>query len=282
MVEYLLSQGCNYQNRYDQFILHDASARGHSEIVKILLKYGADPNPLDYSGWTPLDYAIDQRNFDIAEILISYSHGNIKENGDNFTPLMIAAHYDLRSIVELLFKILPLDRAADDLLRLACRYTIDLNMLNHDMALYFFVQGLNGKQISNNSIINEVYEFRQECQTLDQLESIQDDENAMRMHALLVNERIFLQRQDYSSYIDLIEKQCNYYCDQHLYHRSLQLRLHAYQLMIRVQNDCPEARKLYENSLNRLVGNLQNDSIEKGGKQGETCAFQAPATKCTR
>ncbi|CAF4343656.1 unnamed protein product [Rotaria sp. Silwood2] len=262
LVEYLLTQGYNYQNKYDQFILCDASARGHSEIVKILLKYGADPNTLDYSGWTPLDYAIDQRNFDIAEILISYSHGNIKENGDHFTPLMIAAHYDLRSIVELLFKLLPIDRAADDLLRLACRYTIDLNMLNHDMALYFFVQGLNGKQISNNSNINEVYEFRQECQTLDQLESIQDDENAMRMHALLINERIFLQRQDHSSYIDLIEKQCNYYCDQHLYYRSLQLRLHAYQLMIRVQNDCPEARKLYENSLNRLVDNLQSILIQ--------------------
>ncbi|CAF4759138.1 unnamed protein product, partial [Rotaria sp. Silwood2] len=128
--------------------------------------------------------------------------------------------------------------------------------------LYFFVQGLNGKQTLNNSVINEVYEFRQECQTLDQLESIQDDGNAMRMHALLVNERIFLQRQDYSTYIDLIEKQCNYYCDQHLYHRSLQLRLHAYQLMIRVQNDCPEARKLYENGLNRLVDNLQSILIQ--------------------
>ncbi|CAF3831399.1 unnamed protein product [Rotaria sp. Silwood1] len=248
LVKYLLSQGCNLQGKCNQFILHDASGLGHTEIVTSLLKYGADPNIRDYSGWTPLDYAIDQRNIDIVEILISHSHGNIKENGDNFTPMMLAVHYDLRSIVDLLFKMLSIDRAADDLLRLACRYTIDPDMLNHGMALYFFVQGLSRKQTLENSILNEVYEFRQECQTLDQLESIQDDENAMRMHALLVNERIFLQRQNASIYIDLIEKQCDYYCTQRLFHRSLQL----------------------------------HDSIETDGKQGETCAFQAPTTKCTK
>ncbi|CAF1068360.1 unnamed protein product [Rotaria sp. Silwood1] len=98
------------------------------------------------------------------------------------------------------------------------------------MALYFFSQGLNEQQTSDIFILNEVYNFQHECQTSDQVKPIRDDDNAMRMHALLVNEQIFLEHENVSNYIDLIEKLRDYFYNHHLFHRSLQLYLAEYQL----------------------------------------------------
>ncbi|CAF2885392.1 unnamed protein product [Rotaria sp. Silwood2] len=176
-----------------------------TSCIRVLLDkvYSGDLDPAIVHGdfhlyRTPLAYACQEGDlnlvrelvecaqmqdiFDIVELLLSYIHGNIATNHDNFTPMMLAAHHDLRPIVDLLFQILPLDRAADDLLQLACRYTIDHNMQNHDMALYFFEQGLNGNSTPYHLIREKVYEFCHECQTLDQLEFIQDDENTCFTH----------------------------------------------------------------------------------------------------
>ncbi|CAF2216196.1 unnamed protein product [Rotaria magnacalcarata] len=48
---------------------------------------------------------------------------------------MLAVHHDLRPIVDLLFQMLPIDRAVDDLLRLTCRCTINLCIANREKAL---------------------------------------------------------------------------------------------------------------------------------------------------
>ncbi|CAF4737596.1 unnamed protein product, partial [Rotaria magnacalcarata] len=47
---------------------------------------------------------------------------------------MLAVHHDLRPIVDLLFQMLPIDRAVDDLLRLTCRCTINLCIANREKA----------------------------------------------------------------------------------------------------------------------------------------------------
>ncbi|CAM4815313.1 unnamed protein product [Rotaria magnacalcarata] len=49
--------------------------------------------------------------------------------------MMLAVHHDLRPIVDLLFQMLPIDRAVDDLLRLTCRCTINLCIANREKAL---------------------------------------------------------------------------------------------------------------------------------------------------
>ncbi|CAF1350167.1 unnamed protein product [Rotaria sordida] len=263
-VDYLLNKGCNPQSTYNKYILCEASRCGYLGIVKNLLKHGADPNTQDYSNRTAFDYAILKRDIEIAKVLLLHTHGHITTTNDNFTPMMLAAHYNLRPIVDLLFELLPLDRAVDDLLRLACRYTIDRHMLDGDNAFYFFAQGLNGKQTSDNPILYEVYEFHHECQTFDELISIQNDNNAMRMHALLVNERIFRQHGDIAIYFDLVEKQCDYYHDNQLFHRCLQIRIHAYQLIRRVQNDSYDQRRWHDNKFDSLVKDLQNILRQSG------------------
>ncbi|CAF4234298.1 unnamed protein product [Rotaria socialis] len=227
LVDYVLSQGYNYHVEY---LLQETSSVGYLGTTNGLLKYGADTDIRIYDGHTALDFAILGRHIDVAKALLLHKHGHIKTNGDNFTPMMLAVHHDLRPIVDLLFQMLPIDRAVGDLLRVACRYTIDLSIANREKTLYFCQQGLCRKQPSNNSVLYQVYDFCQECQTFDQLESIRNDDNAIRMNALLVSEKNFLQHGDAAIYIGFIETQCFYNRSHHLFYRSLQLRTHKIRL----------------------------------------------------
>ncbi len=64
IIDYLLSKGCDPNRRtkkYTERALHDASRRNYLSIVKLLLKYDADPAILDYKKRTALDYAIHKK-----------------------------------------------------------------------------------------------------------------------------------------------------------------------------------------------------------------------------
>jgi len=49
--------------------LHDAAWQGHAEVVRILLRYGADPLALDGEGRTALDCARKAGHGEVARIL---------------------------------------------------------------------------------------------------------------------------------------------------------------------------------------------------------------------
>ncbi|CAF1025280.1 unnamed protein product [Adineta ricciae] len=250
LVDYLLSQGYDIQSHLYEDILHRAVDRGYFHIVKTLLKYGVDPNPQDDVDKTPLDYAIHHKDVDMIKVLLEHKHGHLQPNYDKFTPMMLAAHHNSRYIVDLLFRLLPFDQCIDDLVRLACRYTVDLEIHDQEMAFYFFSQGLNKKQLSDDFPLYEVYEFRRECQTLEELESIRNDSHLMQLHALLVNERMYLEHGDTNLYLNIIEKQCEPYIGRNSVHQRFHLRLHAYQLILRIQKDEYDFKRLFDEETN--------------------------------
>ena len=49
--------------------LHLAVSEGYSEIVKLLLKAGADVSLVDERNQSPLDYALDEKNDHIVNLL---------------------------------------------------------------------------------------------------------------------------------------------------------------------------------------------------------------------
>ena len=128
IVSYLLSRGCDpnrHTKNYNERALHAASRRNHLGIVNLLLKHGAHPTIFDYKQRTALDYAIHKRHNEIAKILIYHQGGRFVMNGAGFTPLMLAASCDNTPIVDLLLTMLSREQAQDELILLACRYTID-------------------------------------------------------------------------------------------------------------------------------------------------------------
>jgi ankyrin repeat protein len=53
--------------------LSRAVENGHKEVVKLLLKHGAQPNFEDEGGCTPLSRAIEDRNVAVAELLLAHA-----------------------------------------------------------------------------------------------------------------------------------------------------------------------------------------------------------------
>ena len=57
VVENILDKNPNYVTAIDEDLytpLHRASYNGHTEVMRVLLKHGADPNAPTLEGWTPL------------------------------------------------------------------------------------------------------------------------------------------------------------------------------------------------------------------------------------
>ena len=52
--------------------LHEACSRGHLEVARILLKYGASHSETALSGIRPLHEAIENGHIEIVRLLISY------------------------------------------------------------------------------------------------------------------------------------------------------------------------------------------------------------------
>ncbi|CAF3855504.1 unnamed protein product [Rotaria sp. Silwood1] len=233
IVEYLLNIGCD-PNRpaknYNETALHAASRRNHLAIVNLLLKHGADPTTLDYKNRTALEYAIHKRHIDIAKALIYRQGGNFDKNHLGFTPLMVAANFNKTAIVDILLDVLPRQQALEELALLACKYTIDGYASRRDQAYCYFEMLLNVTMPFCNNAVCKVYDCSSECRTFDELAAIRSDDNAMRMHALLVSERISLKSGDINFHLRLIIKQSYFYRHHGRLHRCIQLRLHAYQL----------------------------------------------------
>jgi ankyrin repeat protein len=257
IVDYLLSKGCDlnrHAKNYNERALHAAARRNHLGIVKALLKYGADPTTLDdYGDRTALDYAIHKRHLDIAKILIHHQGGRFFMNSIGFTPLMLAASRNNTPIIDIFSKILPRRQFLDELALLACNYTIYGIASKRDQAYCYFENALSMNTPLCNTTPCEAYEFRNECQTLDELALIREDDNAMRMHALLVSERLLLKNNEVNNFLSLIMKQSKIYKWYGSLYRCLHLRLHAYRLIIQTEYKDSPNPMLHKSYLFELV-----------------------------
>ncbi len=71
----------NLSRRKGYAALHVAAARGDLSIVKLLLKYKADPNVIDQSGATPLMWAVFRRHKPVAAFLSTKTDLRIERQG---------------------------------------------------------------------------------------------------------------------------------------------------------------------------------------------------------
>ncbi len=82
--------------------LHVAASRGQSDVVELLLKYGADINGPTMSGtWTPIVFASYRGHLDTVRILIE-NGANVQSDGGN--PIHYAGQRKHKDICRLLVK----------------------------------------------------------------------------------------------------------------------------------------------------------------------------------
>jgi hypothetical protein len=102
LVKSLLNEGANVNNRDGYYLktpLQLATMSGHKDVVEVLITHGANVNT---SGTTPLHYASERNNIEIARLLIA-KHSDVNaKNAVGDTPLHLAVRNNDRNIVELL------------------------------------------------------------------------------------------------------------------------------------------------------------------------------------
>ncbi len=75
---------------------------GNIEVVKLIIKYGANINKTDYGGNTPLIHALVNKKENIIKFLVEYGADvNIK---GGFTALELAKENNQKKIIELIIK----------------------------------------------------------------------------------------------------------------------------------------------------------------------------------
>lgn len=102
-LEFLLSKAkehpnilCNNQDRSTP--LHFAVLSDHVDNLRILMKYGANPNLADSIGNTPLHYAVSNQSLSMVRVLNEYgADGNIR-NEDDICPIDICLTEDFKDI----------------------------------------------------------------------------------------------------------------------------------------------------------------------------------------
>ena len=87
---------------FSRFVLHDATMKGHLDVVRRLLKEGADVNKSDLLNHTPLYAACQEDHPDVARLLLE--HGADTDSPDRLgrTPLDVAREKGHTEIVTLL------------------------------------------------------------------------------------------------------------------------------------------------------------------------------------
>ncbi len=105
IIYFSMVYGCNFQIINIPFglinpPLHKAVSDNDYNQVEKLLKQGVDPNTFDYNGISPLHEASADGYLDIIKLLIKYGGDIYKESGTGYNAIEIAEVFNQKKVVE--------------------------------------------------------------------------------------------------------------------------------------------------------------------------------------
>ncbi|XP_046552936.1 ankyrin repeat domain-containing protein 17-like [Haliotis rubra] len=125
----------------------DAAKHGHRDVVELLVKEGADVTQVDDIGENTLHWACVGGDLETVKLVLSLNIVDINRRGwRSRTPVMVAARYGPRKLVELLVtkgaNVSLVDNVNDNILHYACRGG-DMEMVK--LVLSLNVVGINSR-----------------------------------------------------------------------------------------------------------------------------------------
>ena len=201
LVKYLIDTGAdvNYtssnQNSLTSTALGCALFNDHIDIVRLLHYTGADTNIIKRYGKTLLTTSVNKKHFSIVDFLLEQSIVTVEE-----VELTACSRISIEQTNDML-----------EIMRIIVRW--------HERS-----------NIAKTCLMPiAVYDYQQECQTMDELDSIKDDQDRVFHEILLFRERIALSRNDIS-----IVKPLHYYgerlVERKQFEKCLDLWIHMFYL----------------------------------------------------
>ena len=171
---------------------------GHTDVVAYLLQRGAKANVTAICGATALHLAAERGHLDVVRHLMAYG-AEILQNDQKMTALDIAAESGHADIVEYFITCSDCSKIAriEALELLGASYANDKDNYNilkcyHYLWLAMYERFADPDNALPKTVLPpiEAYENRVESQSLAELESMKNDADALHMEALIVRERI--------------------------------------------------------------------------------------------
>ncbi|XP_023231567.1 protein fem-1 homolog B-like [Centruroides sculpturatus] len=200
IVKYLVDNGADIHiaNKYNNTCLMIASYKGHHDVVNYLLERGADPDVRAHCGATALHFAAEQGHLEIVKELLR-NGATVMKNVVGMTPVLAAAERTKSEVVEYFINQSWCSKInkIEALELLGASYANDKDHYSLTKAFYYLSWAMKERFLDRLDPIPKklippipAYENRIECQTLEELNAIQFNPNALHMESLVIRERI--------------------------------------------------------------------------------------------
>ncbi|KAL0278710.1 UNVERIFIED_CONTAM: hypothetical protein PYX00_000453 [Menopon gallinae] len=185
-------------NKYNNTCLMIAAYKGHLDVVSFLLEKGANPDEKANCGATALHFAAECGHTAIVKEMLEYGAAIIK-NQDGMTPLMTAAERTRADVVEYLITRpeFTKEERIEALELLGASFANDKDNYCLEKAYHYLYTAMKLRYRDPDNVIRKpmstpvpAYENCIECQTLQDLEAIRLNQNALHMESLAIRERI--------------------------------------------------------------------------------------------
>lgn len=200
IVQYLTEHQADIHiaNKYNNTCLMIAAYKGHLDVVSFLLEIGAHPDEKAHCGATALHFAAECGHFHIVSELLRYG-AKMTKNNSGMTPLIAAAERTRTEVVECLVQRNEVSKAerieAYELL--GASYANDKDNYCVTKGYKYLYEAMKLRYSDPEDVIRKpkcvpipAYENWTESATLEQLENIKNNHNAIHMESLVIRERI--------------------------------------------------------------------------------------------
>uniref|UniRef100_A0A146KTZ5 Protein fem-1 B n=3 Tax=Lygus hesperus TaxID=30085 RepID=A0A146KTZ5_LYGHE len=203
IVQYLAHCGADVEipNSFHNTCLMIASFRGHLDTVSFLLEIGADPNKKALCGATALHFAAE---FGVPRLIYTLLDAGavITKTNKGFTPVILAAEQAKENVVNMFTQrkdlfTMTTEELIDAYELLGASFANDQKNYDIDLCLFYLRLGMELRYRDPENPIPKpfympvpAYGNRIESQSMEDLNDIADDEDAIHMEALIVRERL--------------------------------------------------------------------------------------------
>ncbi|XP_043255866.1 protein fem-1 homolog B [Colletes gigas] len=240
IVKYLTEHNANINisNHFNNTCLMIAAYKGHSDVVTYLLEKGADPNGKANCGVTALHLAAECGHTIIVSELLSYG-AKMTKDVRKMTPLIVAAERIRAIVVEWLIQCAGVSKeeTIEAYELLGASYANNVYKGNYSLAkaYKYFCKAMELRFMDPENIIHKklgesvkAYDNWKECETLEKLKSIKNNQNAINMESLAIRERILGQHNPELPHHIIFRGAV--FADYARFDRSIDLWLHALNL----------------------------------------------------
>merc|ERR1719431_887613 len=184
-------------NKYNNTCLMISCYKGHQEVVEYLLNAGADPNTKALCGASALHFSAEIGNVSIVKCLLDHG-ARMEENEHGMTPLKAAAERCQAVVVDYLIERPEVARVEriEALELVGASFANDKDNYDVGMAYRYLERGMKLRW-KEEKVVEKVlgapiaaYDNWRETRTVEELERIGVDSNAVHMEGLAIRERI--------------------------------------------------------------------------------------------